>query len=133
MSITAKVTKETYRVYPAGVKWINAITASSSPTGKYIPAHPAEHVDHESMMDAIFHALRIAGEGRCDIIVDRVTHHEPVTEEMAPNDLFGTLVGRTETLTGELYLSISTFRNSPELSRYNPVNGWVIPETIEIT
>ena len=129
MSITVNVTKETYRVYPSGKKVINATKDSA---GNYVPAKQAENVDHEKMMDAIFHALRISGEIGCDIMVDRVTHLETVSEEMAPNDLFGELVGRAETVTGELYIPLSDFRNSSALSRYHPNNGWVIPKTIEI-
>lgn len=129
MAITVNVINETYRVYPTGRKVINATKDNDD---NYVPARPDEYVDHDKMMDAVRHALKIASEIGCDIIVDRVTHHEPITEEMAPNDLFGELVGRAETVTGELYIPMSDFRNAPELSRYHPNNGWVLPQTIEI-
>lgn len=127
MTLTVKVTGEVYRVYPTGRKTVYATMLD----GKYVHSHDAEYIDHPKMTDAIKHAFRIAGEIGCDVMVDRVTQHEAVTDEMAPNDLFGTLVGRTETKTGELYIPLPHFTD-PSLSRYHPNNGWVVPETIEI-
>lgn len=129
MSITVKTTHETYRVYPTGKKIVYATMES----GSYVPAHDAESVDYSEMMDAVKHAFRIAGEIGCDVMVDRVTHHEPIAPEMAAENIFlATEIGRTETKTGELYIQMPRFTDA-SISRYHPNNGWVIPETIEIT
>lgn len=59
------------------------------------------------------------------VVVQRVTTHEPVD-----GGIFGDI---TETVTGEEYISgPSQISRSPELSRYNPVNGCSVPVEIEI-
>lgn len=40
--------------------------------------------------------------------------------------------GQTETITGIMVIEPPSWRNNPDLSRYHPNNGWVIPEFLEI-
>ena len=125
---TVKVISESYRVYPTGKRWVNATMES----GEYVGAKPADYQDHDGMMDAVKHAFRIAGDMGCDVMVDRVTRHEPLSEEMDRSNIWLAIsAGRTETITGVLYIPMPHFTD-PSLSRYHPNNGWVIPETIEI-
>lgn len=58
------------------------------------------------------------------ISIERVTVIYPIEH------IFGTL---HEIVTGTIFISSpGTLAQSPELSRYHPVNGWVIPDSIEI-
>lgn len=68
---------------------------------------------------------RAADENYRSITVERVTVHDPVD-----GGVWGEI---TETVTGRLVVDgPATLSRSPELSRYHPVNGWVIPEAVEV-
>ena len=77
---------------------------------------------------------RVLDTGRsCDI--ERVTTHEPVerhilgapTEGWPPEIVAETVTGRV-TIPGP-----EGYARRPEMSRYHPVNGWAVPETIEVS
>jgi hypothetical protein len=103
-----KVTDEKYRVYPNG------------------KTKGGTHKDFENIMDAVAEAFLIAGRIRKDVVVDRITIHEPYKIE-----LFMHNEERTETITGEYRVSFPHFA-SINISRYSPVNGWCIPEEIDV-
>lgn len=64
--------------------------------------------------------------------IQRITKHEPIPRKN--NEIMDELWGpRVETITGEYDLAgPALLRMTPELSRYHPVNGWVIPDEIEV-
>jgi hypothetical protein len=124
-----KVLGEKFRVYPEGKRIHNATHAS----GEYVRARPAAHEDYEEPGVALCRAYVIAGTLGCDVMVDRVTIHEPIPEPDPESFNFTAAIraGETETVTASYTHSIPHFASSP-LSRYSPVNGWEVPKEIEI-
>ena len=60
----------------------------------------------------------------------RVTKHEPV---VLPGPLGAVMDPRTETVTGTLtLLSPADVAMHPNLSRYHPNNGWVVPQSVGV-
>lgn len=118
-----KVTNEKFRVYPEGRK-MNV--ASKDKNGNYVAAHPAPYKDYENIMEAISEAFKIAGENKCAVMVDRVTFHEPYEQEWFMHKKMV-----SETVTGEYRVPFPHFA-SINISRYNAVNGWCIPDEINI-
>jgi hypothetical protein len=125
---TVKVTGEIYRTYPTGRQWINATAGREGVA--YVPCTAAPFVNHEKMEEALKAAFVIAGTLGCDVIVDRVTLHEKPDEQTLLADIFGTN-DRTETVTGTYRVHFPHF-TEPNLSRYHPNNGWVVPATLDI-
>ncbi len=80
-------------------------------------------------------ALVYAGWFMGSVTIERVTQWETDEEEEVRFRLFGyetEIKGcKGQTVTGEYKVDIPT-SFADELSRYSPVNGWVIPEEIEI-
>lgn len=85
--------------------------------------------------DMFWDALKYSGVNKTSTTIERVTQWESDDEEGLRFRLFGyeTEVdgNKGQTVTGEYVVNIPT-NFADELSRYNPVNGWVIPEQIEI-
>jgi hypothetical protein len=54
-----------------------------------------------------------------------------VTEYDAPQDHRGLFVANNVTTTVTIQGPASLYAD-PRLSRYHPINGWVVPETIEV-
>lgn len=78
--------------------------------------------------DAVRHAMRLVlNTGKsCD--VERVTTHEPVVWHP-----WGDPEVVAETVTGRVAIPAAEhFARRPELSRYHPVNGWAVPDEIEV-
>lgn len=89
----------------------------------------SEHADH---MEALRIGFALVAKGQY-AKVQRVAAHEPVS--LPKPDDFAALFAPTrgETITGEVTIpGPSSFQHDPRLSRYHPVNGWVVPEFIEI-
>jgi hypothetical protein len=83
---------------------------------------------YDNIADAIEAAMRIILDRGVGCNVQRITTHEPVM--LSLDSIFGTET--TETVTGEVRVpGPRSYNFDPELSRYHPVNGWEIPETIE--
>lgn len=125
-TVKAKVIKEVYRVYPEGVKAHNAHTKN----GEHIPYTPAKFIDFESPNKAIREAMKIflADENSQHVMVDRVIIHEPVI-----NNTWLTSETVSEQVTGSWTLNIPQLvRGDSNFSRYNPVNGWVVPKEIDV-
>ena len=85
--------------------------------------------------DIFWDALIYAGVNKTSTTIERVTQWESDDEEGLRHRLFGYETEfdgyKGQTVTGEYKVNIpSNFTG--EFSRYNPVNGWVIPEEIEI-
>lgn len=127
MEITVRTTGEKYRVYPTGKKIVNAVMVGD----QYIGSHAAPSIDHDHVSDALRHALTIAGQIGCPILVDRVTFYDPATVS-AGAGLFGVTSCGYE-VTGSIDIDIMAFMDDPEMSRYHPNNGWVVPKTIKVT
>lgn len=107
--IKVKVVREFYRVETAGME-------------------PASYENlADAARDAIGKALVTKAKG---VGIMRVTEHEPVTFGNEMDLLFPPV---TETVTGEVFVpAVSSYIWAPGLSRYHPVNGWAVPETIEV-
>lgn len=123
MTMQIKVTGEKFRVYPEGKR--AHVAHRDTTTGEWVERTPAALEDYDDHRDAMRRAYIIAGTLGCDVMVDRVTFHEPIPAD----NLFR--AGDTETVTAEYNHSIPHFASSP-LSRYSPVNGWQVPEVIEV-
>lgn len=100
-------------------------------TGEYyrVETAPSHHAQYDgpfaSPVEAIKHAMRLHVEDKFVGDVQRVTTHEPAQSG------FGETV--IETVTGRIKVpGPRSWDHDPNMSRYNPVNGWVIPKTIEI-
>ena len=85
--------------------------------------------------DMFWDALVYAGWFKATVTIERVTQWESDNEEELrfrffgyETDVFG---NKGQTVTGEFKVNIPT-SFADELSRYSPVNGWVVPEEIEI-
>ena len=104
----ARVTGEYYRiVYPAGA-------------GK--PSHVGPY---PWIQDACYHAMRLMLATGELCAIERVTEHEPVLDVWG----FETV---TETVTGRASVQHpQDLARHYELSRYHPVYGWAVPETID--
>ena len=67
--------------------------------------------------------------------LQRVTTHEPVERHILGSPVDGwppEIVA--ETVTGRLTVpGPEGYARRPEMSRYHPVNGWAVPETIEVS
>lgn len=92
-------------------------------------------VYHSYSQDMFWDALIYAGWSKASVTIERVTQWETDEEEELRFRFFGyeTEVDgyKGQTVTGEYKVDIPT-SFTDELSRYSPVNGWVIPEEIEI-
>ena len=88
----------------------------------------------EHISDAVESAMRITLDRCVGCNVLRVTTHEPIPDPtIALNGMFGPSEMTCETVTGQVSIpGPRSYAFSPALSRYHPVNGWVVPETIEI-
>ena len=83
--------------------------------------------DYNSVLEAAMAVYKHFGEepGADSAEILRITHHEPVH-----TDIMGDI---TETMTGRLSIEgPQRIVHNAELSRYNPVNGWDIPDRIAI-
>lgn len=109
-SVTARVTGEHYRV---------VVDVGAGRPGREGP--------FERISDAVRRAMEIALERGVGCAVERVTTHEPVP----PPWWIGEPV--TETVTGRVAIAgPRSYDHDPALSRYHPVNGWVVPDTVEV-
>lgn len=85
-----------------------------------------------SYKDAYWRAFLLAGTNRCKVYIIRVTTVE-TPEEYNRFSSFLDQVGETiEVQTGQVIIDEEHFATDTKLSRYNPNNGWVIPECIDI-
>lgn len=79
--------------------------------------------------EAVEAAMRITLDRKIGCSVQRITLIEP----QVVKGLFGEDVTINEVMTGEIPIpGPRSYTYVPELSRYHAVNGWVIPETIDI-
>lgn len=79
---------------------------------------------YETISAAVEAAMRITLDRKVSCKVLRITEHEPVKL-----NLFG--FDETETVTGEVMIpGPRSYNYDPALSRYHPVNGWVVPDVI---
>jgi hypothetical protein len=74
-----------------------------------------------------------ANSGAHGVTVERVTTHEPAPIEEPFAELLGDLLGgQNETVTGKIVIhGAARLAAGSEMSRYDPVNGWVLPDTVE--
>jgi hypothetical protein len=90
---------------------------------------------YEKYTDEMFwDALAYAGNNKASVRIERITRFKvPEESEMELLDkLF--FAGKTEAerVTGHYDIAIPNYASRSKLSRYHPVNGWVIPEEIEM-
>lgn len=97
--------------------------------------------EYASFKEAFLEAHRLIGSGESqgDVDVIRITHHEPYQRhtgfflsvfepnESTPKETVTMTVTGVHTIEG-----MPHFTSVKHLSRQHPVNGWVIPESIEI-
>lgn len=88
-----------------------------------------ENVEYK---DAYWRAFQVAGALRCRVDIQRITTVETPAEVKGTLMLFIEGVGDevTQVITGQVTIDAEHFSRDTQLSRYNPVNGWVIPEHI---
>ena len=111
-STTAKVTGEYYRVTYKPLSLVRYASAAHAIAAVYV--YMAKQTGKPGW-------LRFTS-------IERVTTHEPV-----PNSLPEWIADRTETVTGSICVeSPGQLSERPEMSRYSPVNGWCVPEVIEV-
>lgn len=112
MTRTAKVTGEYYTVETDVGS--GAAMRGETREGRY-----------HSISDAVKVAMRITLDRQIGCSVVRITEHEPI------DGLFGDVI--TEKETGRISIpGPRSYNYNPELSRYHPVNGWVVPSEIEV-
>jgi hypothetical protein len=82
--------------------------------------------------DAYWRAFQVAGEHRCAVSILRVTTVETPPLESIPYATFldGYDKETTDIVTGSVTIDAEHFARDVELSRYHPVNGWVLPEYV---
>lgn len=82
--------------------------------------------------DAYWDAFLVAGTHRCSVIIQRITTVE--TPDEAKDFPFAFLDGMggdtVDLVTGGVTIEAGHFATDSALSRYHPVNGWVIPEYV---
>jgi hypothetical protein len=89
---------------------------------------PAIEGPFASPAAAIERAMRITLDERQGCAVERVTVHEPY--EALTGAGFAMVA---ETVTGRITVpGPRSWDHDPQLSRYHPVNGWVVPAEIEV-
>lgn len=84
--------------------------------------------------DLYWKAYAYAGQHRCAVYIRRitVTCHVIDPENYMDTIMYprGVETVEVERVTGERTIGTEHFACDAELSRYNPVNGWVVPEEI---
>lgn len=145
---TLKVTKENYGIKYSG-KGFGARPDLTHPELVRHELSEDKHIviEFESFKGAFLAAHRVISDDQSqgDISIIRITHHEPyqryfgfMVEACDPEneDELDTLCLKetvTMTITGETVISgMPHFTDAKALGRYHPVNGWVIPESIEV-
>ena len=90
-----------------------------------------EVVEDVAYKDAYWRAFQVAGTLRCPVGILRLTVVE------TPKDLpvtFSFIDGigeeTTTVISGSVHIDADHFARDAQLSRYHPVNGWVVPEYI---
>lgn len=110
----------------------NRVTRNVKVVGEYYRVGGPRGERFDSIGDAVRGAFAMAvRDNYYSISVERVTVHEPV---LGREGSFESLCGPiSETVTGKISIKgPAHYISLPELSRYHPVNGWVLPDTIEI-
>ena len=85
-----------------------------------------------------YEAFRLCAERRESIVIQRVTEFRIAKSDMS--DFWAELSDLTDCgdaytgseITGRRVISPEHFALDVDLSRYHPVNGWAIPETMEV-
>jgi hypothetical protein len=98
-------------------------------TAAYIAAHAAMGT---IIQDGPLKGRSMAGNG---VEVVRAVEHEPVAQDMSEEEalIFGdAFLPVTMTITGSDTIPAIPHFASGKLSRYNPVNGWDVPKTIDV-
>jgi hypothetical protein len=118
IKMIVEVTKETYRIVETG---------NSEKT-------LAEFENYST--DIYYKAFELCGLLKDSVTIERVTHWKTMIEGC--KDVFLPFIGEKsgkyyvgQKITGMVSIGPKHFA-SDALSRYNPVNGWEIPETIEL-
>lgn len=115
MTQQAKVIDEYYTV-------LTDIGSSAAMRGETREGH------FTTIASAVEHAMRVTLDRAVSCRVLRITVHEPVEVE----SMFGTKL-LTEKVTGSVDIpGPRSYNHEPQLSRYHPVNGWVIPEFVAV-
>jgi hypothetical protein len=97
-----------------------------------LPARRPLPVRYKGPRDALRAGFVEMIDGWKTVYVQRVTEHETVGED-AEIALWADDGPRSETVTGEILIPTpGAYEWTPELSRYSPVNGWVVPDTINV-
>jgi len=113
----------------------------------YQIAHTVSHNHEEPLtgpleysQDLYYEAFRLSAELKKPVTIQRVTEWKIAKRDIDDlesvmfffdfEDAGDYLTGQT--VTGEKHIGPEHFSKDVELSRYNPVNGWVIPETTPI-
>jgi len=86
-----------------------------------------------------YEAFRLCAERRESIVIQRVTEFR-ITKSDVPDVFCSFLFALTDRgdsytgseITGRRVISPEHFALDVDLSRYHPVNGWAIPETMEV-
>jgi hypothetical protein len=114
------VTKENYRIVEGGHH------------GKIL----AEFDDYST--EIYWEAFKFCGTRKHTVAIERVTHWQTPIEGC--QDAFMCFCKQSECgkyyvgekVTGVVWVGPEHFSSDVELSRYNPVNGWEIPEMVEL-
>lgn len=100
--------------------------ATDTGSGAYLRGETNEG-RYESISAAVEAAMRITLDRKTSCSVRRITEHAPVNVGV----LMDLVV--TETVTGEVHIpGPRSYDYAPALSRYHPVNGWVVPDMIDV-
>ena len=91
-------------------------------------------VEDVEYKDAYWRAFQIAGTHRCEVSISRVAVVETPKEykEHGFSSFLDPVGDTSEVVTGHVTIGAEHFARDSKLSRYHPVNGWVVPESVEI-
>lgn len=91
-------------------------------------------IEDVEFKDCYWRAFQIAGTYRCAVTIGRMT-----TIEIPNDNSFSSFLdydmnddGTANVMSGYVTIDAEHFANDVKLSRYNSVNGWVIPDYIDL-
>lgn len=85
---------------------------------------------HDSPTDAIYKAMELTGKARSRHVVKRITVIDTTSIDSSSFDSLFVPDGGC-IVTGTWSPDVPAF-GGPELSRYHPNNGWVLPKTLDV-
>ena len=90
--------------------------------------------------DLYYEAFRLCAERKEMVAIQRVTEYRINKADVVDDPFFALMADVTDAgeyytgtaITGRRVIQPEHFASDAELSRYTPVNGWTIPETVEV-